>query len=68
MDYNGSFTGLIVRDGLDVCGGNVFKSLIAVLCMNEYTPGSDTNMFESALTRSKILRIVCPLVSVVFLN
>jgi hypothetical protein len=41
VDYNGSFKSLIVCDGLDVCGGNVFQSLKTVLGMNEYTPGSD---------------------------
>ena len=41
VDYNGSLKNLIVRDGLDVCGGNVFQSLIIVLGMNEYAPGSD---------------------------
>ena len=29
--------------------------------MNEYTTGSDTNMFESTLTRSKIRRIEPPI-------
>ena len=41
VDYNGSFKSLIVCDGLDVCGGNVFQSLITVLGMNEYNSGSD---------------------------
>ena len=57
MGCDSSFKCLIVRDELDVCGGNVFQSLIAVLGMNEYTLGSDTNMFESALTGSRIQRI-----------
>ena len=48
MDYNGSFKSRIVRDGLDVCGGNVFQSLITVLGINEYNHRSDTNIFESA--------------------
>ena len=54
MDYNGSFKGLIVRAGYDVCGGNVFQSSKPVFGMNEYTPGSGANMFESALTWFKI--------------
>ena len=32
----------------------MFRSLITNLGMNEYTPESDTNMFESTLMRSKI--------------
>ena len=32
---------LIVGDVFDVCVVNVFQSLITVLGMNEYTPGSD---------------------------
>ena len=43
MGCNGSFKGLIVCDGYDVCGGNVFKSLRTILGMSEYTPGSNTN-------------------------
>ena len=35
----------------------MFLSLITVFCLNDYAPGSDTNMFESALTRSKIWHI-----------
>ena len=45
MDYNGSFKALIVRDGLDVCGGNVFQSFKTVLGINEDTPRSDTKMW-----------------------
>ena len=41
MDYNSSFKSLIVLDGLDFCGGNVFQSFITVLGINEYIPGSE---------------------------
>ena len=54
---NGSFKGLIVHAGYDVCGGSVFQSYITVLGINEQTPGSDAIMFESVLTRSDIQRI-----------
>ena len=58
MDCNGAIKSLIVRDGFDVCVGNVFQSLITALGMNECTPGSDTNMFEIAFTQKKIRHIV----------